>query len=144
MRYFLILCCVWFGFASSAVFAVPLQLTQGEIRVPMPGRTVTAGYFTLQNTTNETLELVAATSPAFTQIELHQHIEQDGMMRMVEVASVELSAGATVIFQPGGLHLMLFEPLQPLNAGDTLPVTLHFADGKQLDAVLPLVAMPRR
>jgi len=144
MRYFLILCCVWFGLTSSAVGAASLQLTQGEIRVPMPGRTVTAGYFTLQNTTNETVELVAASSPAFSQIELHQHIEQEGMMRMVEVESIELAAGATVIFQPGGLHLMLFEPLQPLNAGDTLPLTLHFADGKQLDVVLPLVAMPRR
>lgn len=144
MRYFLILCCVWFGLTSSAVGAASLQLTQGEIRVPMPGRTVTAGYFTLQNTTNETVELVAASSTAFSQIELHQHIEQEGMMRMVEVESIELAAGATVIFQPGGLHLMLFEPLQPLNAGDTLPLTLHFADGKQLDVVLLLVAMPRR
>ncbi|GHG65658.1 hypothetical protein GCM10010919_13130 [Alishewanella longhuensis] len=110
----------------------------------MPGRDVTAGYFTLHNGSAAAVELVAASSPAFKRIELHQHVTHEGMMRMVEVAAIEVDAGATLVFQPGGLHLMLFEPQQQLVAGDEISVMLDFADGKQLAITLPLTAMPRR
>ncbi|CAM5200802.1 copper chaperone PCu(A)C [Alishewanella longhuensis] len=144
MRYFLILYCIVLCFTPAIAQTDLLQLKQGEVRVPMPGRTVTAGYFTLYNGSAAAIELVGASSSAFQHIELHQHIEHEGMMRMVEVAAIEIDAGATLVFQPGGLHLMLFEPLQPLTEGDEINITLDFADGKQLAITLPLTAMPRR
>lgn len=144
MRYFLILCCIVLCLTPAIAQAESLQLTQGEVRVPMPGRSVTAGYFTLHNASTKTIELIGASSPAFQRIELHQHIEQDGMMRMVEVAAIEVDAGATLVFQPGGLHLMLFDPLVPLSVGEEISVTLIFAAGEQLTVNLPLTAMPRR
>lgn len=144
MRYFLLLgslCCLLF---SAVAGAEQLTVEQGEVRLPMPGRTVTAGYFSLHNGTATSVELVGATSPLFSKIELHQHITQDGMMRMVEVESITLDADATVVLQPGGLHLMLFEPSQPLLEGQKVPVTLLFADQSLLQIELPLTAMPRR
>lgn len=144
MRYFLILYCIVLCFTPAIAQTALLQLQQGEIRVPMPGRTVTAGYFTLHNASADAVELTGASSDAFKRIELHQHIEHDGMMRMVEVAAIEVDAGATLVFQPGGLHLMLFEPQQSLTVGNEISVTLEFADGQQLTISLPLTAMPRR
>ncbi|MCB5225439.1 copper chaperone PCu(A)C [Alishewanella sp. 16-MA] len=144
MRYFFFMCCSALCLASAALSAAELQLTQAEVRAPLPGRTVTAGYFQLQNDSTKSIELVSASSPAFEVIELHQHIEQDGMMRMVEVASIEVDAGARLIFAPGGLHMMMFTPTQPLVIGETVPVTLQFKDGSQLQFAFPLVAMPRR
>jgi copper(I)-binding protein len=114
---------------TSGTQAAELQLVQGEIRLPMPGRTVTAGYVSLQNQSPEMQELVAASSPVFERIELHTHIEQDGMMRMVEVESIELEPGATLLMQPGGLHLMLFEPLHSLALGEMVPIQLRFTSG---------------
>ena len=144
MRYFFLMCCSVFGLVSGALSAAELHLTQAEVRAPLPGRTVTAGYFQLQNDTTKRIELVSASSPAFEVIELHQHIEQDGMMRMVEVESIEVDAGARLIFAPGGLHMMMFTPTQALVIGETIPVTLQFNDGSQLLFEFPLVAMPRR
>lgn len=129
---------------QSTAVAAELQLKQGEVRVPMPGRTVTAGYFTLENTTAATVELVKASSSAFAKVELHQHIKQDDVMRMVEVETISIEPGATLVFQPGGLHLMLFEPQVALTVGDTVSVTLHFADNSTKVLELPLTAMPRR
>lgn len=128
----------------NAAGATELQLTQGEVRVPMPGRTVTAGYFTLVNNSAAAVELVKASSPAFARVELHQHIKQDDVMRMVEVEAISVDPGATLVFQPGGLHLMLFEPQVALTVGDKVSVTLHFADNTTKQLKLPLTAMPRR
>lgn len=132
------------GFTSPLVAAAPLVLKQGEVRLPMPGRAVTAGYFTAENSANHEVELVKASSPAFARVELHQHIRQDDVMRMVEVESISLEPGATLVFQPGGLHLMLFEPQVELRLGDSVRVSLYFADGSSQDFELPLAEMPRR
>lgn len=132
------------GFTSPFVAAAPLVLKQGEVRLPMPGRTVTAGYFTAENSASHEVELVKASSPAFARVELHQHIRQDDVMRMVEVESISLEPGATLVFQPGGLHLMLFEPQVELRLGDSVRVSLYFADGSSQDFELPLAEMPRR
>lgn len=135
---------VLLAFATPVFSAATLELQQGEVRVPMPGRTVTAGYFTLHNPTEAEVELISASSTAFARIELHQHIKQGDVMRMVEVESISIAPGATLVFQPGGLHLMLFEPLNELTVGEHVAVTLYFADQSTLTADLPLTAMPRR
>lgn len=129
---------------STDVHAADVQLVQGEIRLPMPGRTVTAGYISIQNQSPQMQELVAASSPLFQRIELHTHIEQNGMMRMVEVEGIELEPGATLQMQPGGLHLMLFEPRQSLALGQMVPIQLRFTSGSVLQLELPVTAMPIR
>jgi copper(I)-binding protein len=49
-----------------------------------------------------------------------------GMMGMQEVAKVDLPAGGTVEFKPGGYHVMLNDLKKDLAAGDTIKVTLTF------------------
>lgn len=134
---------LWFA-QSTGLQAADVRLVQGEIRLPMPGRTVTAGYVSIQNQSPQMLELVAASSPLFQRIELHTHIEQNGMMRMVEVEGIELEPGATLQMQPGGLHLMLFEPKQSLALGEKVPIQLRFTSGSVLQLELPVTAMPIR
>ncbi len=49
-----------------------------------------------------------------------------GMTGMQPVASVEVPAGGTVAFAPGGYHVMLTGLTKPLSAGDTFELTLTF------------------
>lgn len=58
---------------------------------------------------------------------LHESREEDGVMRMIHLDAVEIPAGETVSFAPGGLHVM-FMGLQPddLPVGDSIDVTLIF------------------
>lgn len=144
MRSFLMFLVIIMGILWQPTAVATIKFEQGEVRQPMPGRTVTAGYVSLLNTGSELVELVAAASERFQRIELHTHIEQQGMMRMVEVAGIEMDAGARLVMQPGGLHLMLFEPTQPLVLGETIQVTLYFQDQTELHVQLPVTAMPRR
>lgn len=135
---------VVFGLAGLPATAAELTVTDGQVRVPMPGRSVTAGYFTINNDTPSAVKLMSATSAAFERAELHQHTHQDGVMRMEQVTHIEIAAKASVSLQPGGLHLMLFNPKQPLLAGESVTVTLSFSNDQQIELSMPLTEMPRR
>ncbi|MBV2130719.1 copper chaperone PCu(A)C [Arsukibacterium indicum] len=133
-----------FALSGTPVNASEITVTEGQVRVPMPGRTVTAGYFTINNNTSEAIKLLSADSAAFERAELHQHTHQDGVMRMEHVSHIDIAANGSVSLQPGGLHLMLFNPVQPLLAGESVMVVLRFSNGQQLELSMPLTEMPRR
>ncbi|HAW92802.1 MULTISPECIES: copper chaperone PCu(A)C [unclassified Arsukibacterium] len=141
VKFILLVVVTVIGFAANST---ELIVTDGQVRVPMPGRTVTAGYFTIQNNTTESVRLTAVKSSAFERAELHQHSHQDGVMRMEQVTHIAIDANTSVTLQPGGLHLMLFDPVQPLLAGESVMVSLSFSNGQQLDLSMPLTEMPRR
>lgn len=130
--------------ASHLASAANISVEDAQIRQPMPGRTVTAGYLTLHNHTAADLQLVGASSASFGRTELHQHSHRDGMMRMEQVSAITVPAKGQVTLAPGGLHLMLFEPTAELEPGQSVALTLMFADGGQLAVTVPVVAMPKR
>lgn len=72
--------------------------------------------------------LLAVRSPIAERVEIHvSRMEQD-VMTMRQLSRVELPVGATVRFEPGGMHLMLLGLKQPLVAGETVPLVLSFAE----------------
>jgi copper(I)-binding protein len=54
------------------------------------------------------------------------HSDMGGTMTMQQVARVEVPAGDTVAFEPGGYHVMLLDLAEPLVAGDTFEMELTF------------------
>lgn len=50
-------------------------------------------------------------------------------MAMVPIDSVPLQPGVTVVFQPGGKHILLSPLVKPLVSGDHFTLTLWFASG---------------
>ncbi len=103
------------------------------IREAPPGARALAGYMRLENRGDAPVALLLANSDTFERIELHHTLQVDGTMRMVEVDHVPLPPGETVAFAPGGLHLMLFTPREPLRAGDGVTIELTFSDGTARD-----------
>ena len=53
-------------------------------------------------------------------------------MTMQEVPSVEVPAGGTVTFEPGGYHVMLLELPDPLETGEEFDVTLTLDDDTEI------------
>lgn len=131
---------------STQLFATQVAITvdNAQLRLPMPGRSVSAGYFMLNNSSAKQMTLTAVTSDAFERVELHQHSHKDGMMRMEQIEKIVIPAGEHVELSPGGLHLMLFEPTKTLQVGQSVELILHFADGQQTAVSVPAVAMPKR
>jgi len=109
----------------------------GWVRLPpSAGMAMAAGFGRLANPCAQSLAVVSASSPAFGDVSLHESTQVDGVNRMREVERLALPAGGAVILAPGGLHLMLMEPTQPLNEGSAVPVTFVLADGRKIEATL--------
>ena len=57
---------------------------------------------------------------------MHTHTMKDGMMMMHQLDSIEVPAGGTLEFKPGGNHIMLIGLKHPLLEGEHFPLTLTF------------------
>ncbi|HEU4604233.1 MAG TPA: copper chaperone PCu(A)C [Steroidobacteraceae bacterium] len=95
-----------------------------------PTATVGAAYMTIKSSTPD--ELLAAETPIAQSVEFHTTQNADGMMQMRELPHVAIGAGEPFKFSPGANHMMLMGLRQPLVAGSTFPMTLHF---KQAGAI---------
>lgn len=104
--------------------APDISVTNAWVRVPPGGRDITAAYITIENQGGAD-KLVSASAANAEHVELHEHIEKDGMMQMRQIPFVEVPANGSVKFAPGGLHLMVFG-VKDWKAGDTTTLTLHF------------------
>ena len=99
------------------------------IRETPPGMSVMAGYMALRNNTSRPQVLVAASGSGFETVMIHRTIVKDGMVGMIHLSKIELAPNASLIFAPGGYHLMLMNPKRTLRAGDPVVINLEFRGG---------------
>jgi copper(I)-binding protein len=89
--------------------------------------------------------LVAARSPVAGVVEIHEMRMDGQIMRMRALpAGLELPPGQAVELRPGGYHVMLMELKQPMNPGDSVPVSLVIEgrDGRQETLELKVPVRP--
>jgi len=60
---------------------------------------------------------------------IHRTIVKDGMASMVHASQIEIAPNASLLFAPGGYHLMLLNPKRTLRAGNRVDVNLEFRGG---------------
>ncbi len=111
---------------ASDFTAGDMIITDPWARATPPVARVGAGYVALNNTGGDDERLLSASAEVAESVELHTHIMEDNVMRMREVASIEIPAGGRVLLEPGGLHIMFIGLKAPLVAGETFPLTLTF------------------
>lgn len=98
---------------------------------PTPDRG--AVYFMVENTGDEADRLVAAASDAAGVVQVHETTMVDGTASMAEVEGVDVPAGGSVTFEPGGYHVMLMEISEPLEVGSSIDLTLTFEGAGDVD-----------
>ena len=70
--------------------------------------------------------LVDVSTPVAGAAEVHESVNDNGVMKMRSVAGVSIPAHSMVTFSPGGYHIMLMGLKRPLAAGQSFPLTLRF------------------
>ena len=99
-------------------------------------------YGEIQSNTND--RLIQASSSVASDVELHEHIHDNGIMRMREVdGGLTLEANQSMIMKPGGYHIMLISLHKPLKAGDTMDLSLKFESGKLIELSIPIVSIKK-
>lgn len=99
-------------------------------RITAPSVPTGAVFLQLENSGSSSDALVAASTPVSKKVEIHNHVNDNGVMRMREVARIDIPSKKTVVLQPGGYHLMLINLKTPLKLNQTFPLTLKYQSGK--------------
>lgn len=103
-----------------------MQIEKSWARATPPGARVAGGYMLIRNAGAAGDRLVSASSPASARVELHVHINDNGIMRMRQVAGYDVPAKGSFELKPGGAHLMFMDIKRPFKEGDTVAVKLRF------------------
>lgn len=115
-----------------------MDISDAWVREAPPTARVLAAYMQITNLSDSEFTITAVTSPDFAAAELHRTAIEDGVARMLPVAALTIPAGDSVRLEPGGLHLMLYDPVQSLVQGDSVALVLHRSDGICLTAAVPV------
>jgi copper(I)-binding protein len=113
-----------FGHAMGAGSGSDVEISNAWVRATVPGQPVAGAYLDAKATRD--LKLVGVSSPAAKRGELHEMKHEGGVMKMRQVKEIDLPSGKTVSLAPGGLHIMLFDPVKPLVEGERVSMTLQF------------------
>lgn len=140
--------------AVTFISFIPVQsaahdYTVGSITVLHPWARATpgpakagAGYLGIKNDGAIADKLVKAESNLSKRTELHTHLMDGGIMKMVHIEEgVEVPAGQEVTFEPGGLHVMFMGLKGPFKEGESLPITLYFEKAGKVDVELIVKAV---
>ncbi len=77
--------------------------------------------------------LVGAEVTICDRVELHETtIDGQGVMSMQHIKQIDVANGATVRFEPGGLHLMCLGLKEELKIGDQILIGLSFANSDDI------------
>lgn len=125
---------LWLAACVALPFATPLaanaqtstiQIDHAWSRPAIAGRPGVL-YLTIKDS-GAPDSLTAVATPIAAQAELHESFDDNGVMKMRAVASLQVAPGQPVALSPGGYHIMLMGLKQALVPGDKFPVTLTFA-----------------
>lgn len=125
--------------AATAAAAPTMDVIGGWVREAPPTSQVLAGYMQIINLTDAEFTITGISSPDFDSADLHRTVVEDGVASMLPVPELTIPAAGSVLLEPGGLHLMLFDPARPLVQGDSVTLVLHRSDGICLTLSVPVL-----
>ncbi len=93
----------------------PLLISDIVITEAIPGQTMSAGFMTLSNSSNEAIEISAVTSREFNSVAIHESSIEDGIARMRPIETLIIAAKSSV------------EPLSNSSVTSGCPVSFAWA-----------------
>ena len=127
-RSLVILTAIFFAGCAAKDDEVPIRMVEPWVRATVAGQSSSAGYIEFHS--SKPMKLVKVTSPQAGSVQIHTMSHENGVMRMSELAVLDIPANETITLEPNKLHFMLNDLKAPLVAGDeaTLSFTFELAD----------------
>ncbi len=126
--------------AGAAVADESIAVEDAYIRSSTPTSQTGAAFMVLNNQGAGDDRLIGARSDRAERVELHTHHEDaNGVMKMMEVEEgFPVPAGQSHALQRGGDHVMFMGLTQPLEQGETVPLTLIFEKAGEIAIDVPV------
>jgi copper(I)-binding protein len=103
-----------------------IEVSDAWSRATPPAAKTGVAYVTVTNQGREADRLVAVEATGAPRAEMHMHVMDGDIARMRPVQAVDVPPSETIVFRPGGLHIMLVDLDGPLKEGESFPLTLVF------------------
>jgi hypothetical protein len=110
--------------APSAAQTKPVEVQNAWARATPAKAENGAAYLTLKS--DDADRLTGISTPVAKKAELHKMTMEGTVVKMRQVAGIDLPAGQPVTLKPGAMHIMLVGLTAPLKVGQSFPLTLHF------------------
>ena len=123
---------------SNSASASPLKIDNAYVRATPPHAKNSAAFMMINNSGTQEIKLIAASSDIAARVELHNHLMQDGLMKMRQVEQISIKAENKTELQPGSYHIMFFELKQPLKDGESVALKLYFDNGEEITIDAPI------
>ncbi len=128
--------------AAVAVHAqTPVKVEGAWARPTVQGQAAGGGFLKITGGVAAD-KLVSASAGVSKTVELHSMVMEGDVMRMREIATIEVPPGKTVELKPGGLHVMFIGINKPLKIGDSFPLTLRFEKAGEVKVEMKVMAQP--
>lgn len=123
--------------AAAAPEAKPgIELSEGRLVLPAVAGNPGAAYFQINNSAGASTVIAGISIDGSAKTEVHQTIGDT----MTKVDQVEIAPSTSIKFEPGALHVMVFELASTLKPGAKTELTVTFADGDKVSAPLKIEA----
>ncbi len=133
------------AFASLVVLTIVTACTpkapQIEITDPVIIATPTGGaaYFTIHNEGGGD-RLLSVETPSIGEASMHETTRDGSITRMRAVEAVDIPAGGDIVFERGGLHVMLMGSTGALQPGKPVQLTISFERSGNMTITAPIKA----
>jgi len=113
---------------AASLAQAQVTVTDAWVRGTVPQQKASGAF--MQLTSEKDVRLVAAKSPVANVVEIHEMVMDKDVMKMRQIAGLDVVPGRVLELKPGGYHVMLIDLKAQLKGGDLVPITLTFEDTK--------------
>lgn len=114
----------------------------GDMHDSDEGLSMGAFYVTITNNGDESDTLLSVETDMAQTVEVHNVEMEDGVMKMFPMHDgVEIPSGETIIFEPGGYHVMMIGITESLLDGEEFTATLNFENAGDVEITVPIHAL---
>ena len=124
-----LICLLSTGLSAVSHAGEMLHWRDAWVRSMPPGAQVSAAYGMLMNHGDQTVTLATVSSGISGAAEMHGVIADGDQRRMMQLESIDIAPHETLIFEPGGLHIMLLDITAPPVEGETIEICAVSAAG---------------
>ena len=122
----------------AAVFGADVKIEGAYARASIPNMPNSAAFFVIKNNSDKDIAITSANSDVAEKNELHTHIKENKMMKMMKIEKLVVPAKSSLELKSGGDHVMLMGLKKELKAGDEISLELSFSDGDKKSIKVPV------
>lgn len=122
----------------AAVFGADVEIEGAYARASIPNVPNSAAFFVIKNNSDKDIAITSANSDIAEKNELHTHIKENKMMKMMKIEKLVVPAKSSLELKSGGDHVMLIGLKKELKAGDEISLELSFSDGDKKKIKVPV------